>query len=144
MEAGLWRPRDRSVLGAGVALGVAVVAVAWFRSGRTTDVGEQISWLEIGVVGVVTTAFSVALWIRSGRRTVCRRRALLLSTLAVEPDPATVAGWRDGDTVLPLASARGGRYHRASCALIDGRAALPAERAAHEAAGRIACEVCRP
>jgi hypothetical protein len=143
MDTSLWSSRDRSVLGTGATLGVAVVAVAWNRSGRTADVGDQLAWLETGVAGVVATAFSVALWIRSGRRAVCHRRAGLLGALPIDPE-TSAAPVGDAGAELPLATARGGRYHRASCALVAGRAALPAERAAHDAAGRIPCEVCRP
>jgi uncharacterized protein (DUF2237 family) len=144
MDNGVWRTRDRSLLGGGLALGLAAVVIAWYRSGRTADGGQQLAWLEIGVVAVVTTAFTAALWIRSGRRAVCRRRARVLGELAVGAEVAVAAPSGDAEAALLLATPRGGRYHRASCALVAGRVALPAEPDAHRAAGRVACEVCRP
>ncbi len=134
MDNGVWGTRDRSLLGGGLALGLAAVVIAWYRSGRTAD----------GVVAVVTTAFTAALWIRSGRRAVCRRRARVLGGLAVDAEVAGAAPSGDTEAAVLLATPPGGRYHRASCALVAGRVALPAEPDAHRAAGRVACEVCRP
>jgi len=142
MDAGVWRGRDRTVLGAGLAVGAAVVLLAWQRSGHTADGAEQLAWMEIGVAGVVAAAFSAALWIGAGRRAVCRRRVGLLGSLPTGPEAGVVTAPAT-DAAL-LATPRGGRYHRPACPLVSGRVALPAERDAHQAVGRIACEVCRP
>jgi hypothetical protein len=142
--AGAWRCSDRAVLGAGWLVGAVVVTFAWYRAGRTADGADQLVWLEVGVAGVVAAAFTAALWVGSGRRAVCRRRVRLLGMLGPAPDAADAVVTGVAGAALLLAIPRGGRYHRPSCVLVAGRAAVSVERSGHEAAGRVACEVCRP
>ena len=140
----LWRRRDASVLGAGLLLGALLVLVAWRRTGTTADGAEQFAWLNVGVIGVIAAAFAAALWVRGGRRAVRRRQAAVLAGLAPAGSESDALAVMGDDAVLPVATDRCRRYHRPGCALAAGRGAMPARRDEHEAAGRLACEVCHP
>ena len=144
MRSDPWRRRDASVLGVGLLLGALSVLLAWRRTGTTADGGEQLAWLNVGVIGVIAAAFGAALWVRGGRRAVRRRRAALLAGLAPAGSDAAELPVLTDVAVLPVATDRCRRYHRPGCALAAGRAATPAPREEHEAAGRAACEVCHP
>lgn len=147
MTAPLWGGRARLVLAAGWIVGLLVVGAGWWGTSGEATVGDQFRWLGVAVAGLAVCLAAGAAWLFTGMRAVGRRIRLAVPVPAELPD--TVLELRLVDAPGPepdrLVAAAGMRYyHRPSCALAQGKAVRPAERAEHLRAGRAACGVCRP
>jgi len=145
-----WGALPRLVLGVGWALGLATVAAGWWGTSGEPTVGRQFRWVGAGATGVMLAGAVSALWLLAGRRSVGLRSrrsipvpddALPVKVVDLRSVPETNGSSGSGS----LVAASGMRYfHRASCALVRGKAAGAADRADHIREGRVPCGVCQP
>jgi hypothetical protein len=134
-----WSDNDLLLLVAVWILGAAFVAASYEVISGKPRFEDQAGWLSLAVAGVVVAFAGQAIWLLRGRRAVGERCHALLfaehrvrgSYSALARSETLVAG--DG---LAL-------YHRADCPMV-GERWRTAVRSAHEAAGRVACGICRP
>lgn len=130
----------RLCLGLG-AFGWVAMAVGWYQAAGRVRVEGQVSWSVLSVAGTTAVGLVTVLLVLAGRRAVEQRLRGVLAGVAQDrrPMPARAVLVEAGALV---ATDRMARYHRPSCRLAQGKPIRPAERAAHEAAGRRPCGVC--
>jgi len=133
-------PSATAVIGA-AAVGLALLMAAWVGASDQRDSADQMTWLNLGVAGVLVTAGVCGTWVLQGRRAVEHRLAVVLSGAdeIVLDDIAEAAGPERLAT-----AARMTRYHLPDCLLLAGKAVSFETRAAHEQAGLQPCEMCSP
>jgi hypothetical protein len=121
---------------------VGLVVVAWYGASGSTSPRSQLSWVCLGLLGVVICGAANATMIASGRRSLSQRQQAALVTL-----DGALASWappvvRDEHRVASPASHL---YHRPGCQLIAGRDGVVAARPVeHADAGRQPCGWCEP
>lgn len=123
----------------GNALGVVVIVTSWFQASGELSVPGQLTWLNVGLVGLGVAGVSNGVWLYRGRREVGARRRLLLP--ANTTPEATRPADADGD---PVAGDGMSRYHEQSCPFARDRAVRAAPPSEHREAGLLPCEVCLP
>lgn len=140
----LWGYRSLIGLVAAAVAGAVLLEVAWVGASGQRQAGDQIPWVNLGVLAVLLPAVAGRRWVLAGRRSLGRR----LAAVVAEIEPPIVDLLEDlaetEQTRLLVAGPATGRYHRAACVLAQHKPFTPAERAAHEGAGRRPCEMCRP
>jgi hypothetical protein len=168
-SVGPWNPDHLVGLLVADGIGLVLVFVGWWEASGLGTAHSQLAWLNLSVIGLVAAGGANGWWLARGRRVVTLARAAVLpdppevglsfpAGLAVSNGNApgraqplrrqsTRPAGRSG-----VSGAGGGLvagsgmsfYHRASCLLVAGKQVRVAGRAAHEASGLRACEVCRP
>lgn len=139
----LWGYRSLIGLVATAVAGAVLLEVAWVGASGQRQAGDQIPWVNLGVLAVLLPVVASRRFVVAGRRSLGRR----LAAVVAEIEPAMVDLAQDsGDGGLePLvAGPATSRYHRAACVLAQHKPFTPAERSVHERAGRGPCEMCRP
>ena len=132
-----WRADDvtRAVLGQ--LVGAAMMVASWFEASGQVTVRGELTWVNLGLVGLIVCGVSNAVWLLQGRRNVGTARVLLL------PGPATptAAGLlTEGSDVRVTVKAPGATmYHRPDCRLIQGKPTVA--RGARN--NRVPCQVCQ-
>lgn len=123
-------------------VGAVLLLVSWWGASGTTRLRDQVTWVNVGVAGLIVSGTGIALWLLHGYRAVGERQRLLLAGLETAPPPDT-ATTGEGDAAL--VSGRGmTRYHRTDCPLVAGKPVRRAARHVHERAGRRPCGMCMP
>ena len=141
-----WRPGHLIGLWLTTMIGMGLIALAWYGTSGRTDLGEQMPFLESGILGVVAMGVADGLWLLRGRRAVGERRARLLP-MVEERDASAQAPFapiQRVDTAPVAASGAMTHYHRTDCDLVYGKDVLLADPAAHAASGRRPCPICSP
>jgi len=140
----LWGYRSLFGLMAAAVVGAVLLEVAWVGASGQRQAGDQIPWVNLGVLAVLLPAVAGRRWVLTGRESLGRRVAAVVA----EIEPATLDRFEDRadseQSELLVAGSATSRYHRAACVLAQHKPFTPAERAAHEGAGRQPCEMCRP
>ena len=128
--------------------GGALIALGWVGASGTRVISDQLPWLVTSIAGLGLAALGQGVWVLSGRRTLGRGFVAVLpapSRRAGEPELEIDGRIEDPDDgALVAVDGRVGLYHRRACAFVRGKTTSPAQRAAHERAGRTPCEVCQP
>ena len=129
---------SRGVVGLVVAQGacVAAIVVAWLVIASRATVGDQVLWLNVAVIGAVASGIVNGAWLLRLRRDVAGRRHALLGHLDASDVAVSAAPVEPGEALVTVAGMR--LVHRASCALVAGKAVQPAASTAE------ACGWCRP
>ena len=126
------------------ALGWLAMVVGWYQAAGRLRVEDQVAWAVLSVAGTMAVGLVTVLLVLAGRSAVEQRLRGVLDAVA-EDRAATLARAVTSETAAALVAADGmARYHRPSCRLTHGKPVRPSKRAAHEAAGRRPCGVCRP
>lgn len=133
------------MVGAGNALAGALLALAWYGAARSVRVNPQMGWVNLGIAAVGAAAAVNTTFLLGGRRALARRRD---DCLQARHHRRRNAG-HPVERAAPatdhfVAGAAMGRYHRPACILVQGKRTESLTRAAHEAARRTGCGVCRP
>ena len=136
---------DERLLGLVLAtlVGLAAITAAWFGASGSTRPSTQVAWLQLGIAGLIVSAFGHVLWLLRGRRAIGRRRVALLADVprpdarTPEPRAARTGVPSDAQGLVRVAGLR--RVHLPDCPLVAAKAVQPA--AATDGA---ACGVCRP
>ena len=132
-----WRADDVSRAVFGQLAGAAMMVASWFEASGQVTVRGEITWLNLGLVGLIVCGVSNALWLLQGRRNVGTARVLLLP----DPAPATAAGlYAAGSDVRVTVKAPGvTMFHRPDCPLIQGKPTVARGARNH----RVPCQVCQ-
>jgi hypothetical protein len=123
----------------GNAVAFALIAASWFQLSGEVTVRGQLTWLNVGLVGLGVAGASNGLWLFRGRMCVGRARVALL------PDCSPLSPSTSGLATSRPVTARGmTRFHDPACPFARDRAVRAATIAQHSAAGLVPCEVCLP
>ena len=153
-----WAPGDERTLALVALTAAAALLVSWTGVSGQGVVREQTAWLAVGIAGLVILGVGSLLWLLAGRQAVAARRSLVLREVVAHlpmgrldvvsaghippvPGQGGTPSLRAG---LPAAVPGTARYHRQSCVFVLGKEAPALAAQEHEAAGRVACEVCAP
>jgi hypothetical protein len=136
-------------LGAAVAVGVAVMLLAWYGASDTVVVDDQMQWASVGLTGAMLVAVAGFVAVAIVHQRMRRRFRLVEASLGpclarMSDTVAGVAMGTSSDGAALVAAANMQHYHRPDCRLAAGKAVRPASRADHEQAGRRICAVCAP
>jgi hypothetical protein len=150
---GPFQPDHLATVLAANIVGAALIFAGWWAASGTSSARSQLAWLNLTLVGLIVAAAANGLWLARGRRTVMLARGSVLPyppRRAASPRAASSNGHGPVGRIAAsghegfVAASNMTRYHSAGCGLVTGKQVMVAPRAAHESAGRIACEVCRP
>ena len=131
-----WKADDMTRGLLGQLVGLAMMAASWFEVSSQVTVRGELTWLNLGVVGLLMSGVGNAMWLLQGRRNVGTARVMVL------PDPqprteAAVAAGRDARVVVKTHGVT--MYHRPGCPLVAGKPTVA--RGARN--GRVPCQVCQ-
>ena len=148
MNAPLWGGRARLVLGAGWSIGLLVVLFAWWGTSGEATSNAQYRWVGLGVAGMILCLAAGTAWLSAGMRAVGARIRVAVPVPSATPEVIRelrlLPDAPEPGSGSPVAAPGMRYYHRASCAMAQGKPVRPADRAEHLRAGRAACGVCRP
>lgn len=136
-----WTGRSLRMLAFVDVLAVMVVTVAAYQVGGRDTVQSQLGWFEIGIAGLLLAGIGQCRWLLDGLRAVRTARAIVLpgrgpGTESPRSDARAADGLVAAETMT--------RFHRPECSFTAGRPVAYASLAAHQHAGRRACEICLP
>lgn len=134
--AGPWRTTDHVRLGLGLGAGALAWLAASVGSERVTETDDQMIFGVLGVLAVAVLAVSVLGWLTVARRLVGLRMDVLLGQGA-EPEER-----RRLPSATLVAVPGLTRYHRADCAMVQGKPTAARSRHDHETAGLTGCRMC--
>ncbi|HEX6393838.1 MAG TPA: hypothetical protein VFZ97_10365 [Acidimicrobiales bacterium] len=132
-----WKGDDvtRAVLGQ--VVGAALMIASWFEASGQLTVRGELTWLNLGLVGLIVCGLSNALWLLQGRRNVGTARVLLL------PDRATPSAERlrtsASDVRVAVKAPGVTMFHRPGCPLVKGKPTV----ASGARKDRVPCQVCQ-
>jgi hypothetical protein len=125
-------------------IGGALLVAGWIQVRNESVYAAQVPGINMAIVGAIAVGAGAIPMLLAGRRAVGVRRLALLGDLRGMPVRASAGAFGD-PTSQSLVGGEGlRRFHRAGCALAQGRNWSAASRQEHERAGRVACGVCRP
>ena len=125
-------------------IGVALLVAGWIQVRNESVYAKQVAGINMAIVGVIAVGAGAIPMLLTGRRSVGVRRLAVLGDLRSLPVRAS-AGASGDSTSQSLVGGEGlRRFHRAGCAMAQGRNWTAASRQEHERAGRVTCGVCRP
>lgn len=138
--------RDRREMAALLALGavgLGLLVAGWVGASASIVARKQMPWLNVAVAGLAVATFGQARWVLRGRKDLTAEITKVVALIAQRRSPEKSTA-RDALTT-ELVSAPGMRlYHRADCRFAAKKPVRAERRQNHEAAGRDACQVCRP
>lgn len=132
---------DFLVLATRVAIGVAMLGLAWYGASGELTLRAQAPWLVLAIAGTAVAVASQVAWVLRLRRAVRARIAGVSRRLPIVGSPISIG---TGGRLVSVRDAATRLYHRADCALVAGRPATPATVEEHRRQRRIPCEVCEP
>ena len=140
-----WATPDLVRLIAFVATGAVGCAVAWTGVSAHAELGDQTGWIALGVAAFGVAVVGQSLWLRQGRRAVAAHAARVLGGAAALAPAGPRGAPVTASATEQLVAAEGlRRFHRSECPIAAGHGWSPLPRRTHEAAGRIACGICKP
>lgn len=126
------------------SLAAVICAVAWYLASGKDNLEDQVSYVNLAVAGLVLGCCGHTIWFVRGRRRISLRRTQLFAGPLASSSASLVTD-RPGTQDVQFVSGQGlRRYHRRDCALAASRNWRAADRAVHEAGGRLPCGVCKP
>ncbi len=133
-----WTTAQVRVVAACDLLAALVVAVAAHGAGQQGSLSGQVTWVDLGVVGLLLAVVANGSLFLAARRAVGRRRLDLLpdviARVAARPEatPEATWWWLPGTT----------RAHVEGCQMISGKPAEPISADAVRANRLRRCEIC--
>ncbi len=124
------------------AVGAVLWAVGWYRVAERPALDDQISPLNLAILGWLVIAVGYASWFTAGRRAVGARRRALLTFAADLQERVSVRAVPTTDADVFVGAER--YFHRPQCAMVTDRSWAPHPPAEHERAGRVPCGLCVP
>ena len=125
-------------------LGWLAMVIGWYQAAGRLRVEDQVGWAVLSVAGTTAVGLVTVLLVLAGRQAVEQRLRGALDAVAEDRESTAVRAIASDTAAALVATDDMARYHRPSCRLAHGKPVRPSERAAHEAAGRRPCGVCRP
>ena len=138
-----WQVAHLLVWYVGAGAGLVVILVAWWGASGTTRVPALVTWVNVGVAGLVVSGLANLVWLLEGRRAVGERRYAVLGDPDVSALTQRPAAGSAADEPL-VAAGPMTRYHRTGCPAVSGKQVSAAARDDHESVGRSPCGICRP
>jgi hypothetical protein len=124
------------------SLGLVLIGAGSIEATGSGSVKTNVAWLNLALLGLIVSGVGNGLWLLRGRQAITSARVTVLPGLT---PAAARGGTYDDDEISLLVSGSGlTHFHKAGCALADGRSSKVASRGEHEAAGLAPCEVCNP
>ena len=136
---GLWHHDEVFRLVATGTASALLLLFAYIGASGTAHLDQQGLWLDLAIGGLLLGGFGATSFLLAGFRRVYLDVGGLLEAGRT---PAAPAAFSAGAPLVSVAGTT--RFHRASCLLVDGKAAVPGSREEHLQAGRTSCEMCRP
>jgi hypothetical protein len=125
-------------------IGVTLVVAGWVQVRSESVYANQVPGINMAIAGVIASGGAALSMLLAGRRAVGARRLAVLGDLRGMPSRVSAPS-SDGSTSQNLVGGEGLRhFHRAACAMAQGRHWSAASRQDHERAGRVPCGVCQP
>jgi hypothetical protein len=138
-----WTGADVTVSAVAAVLGAVALLVSWAGSSTATALGQQTTWIGVGIGALLAASAAASYWLLQGRRAVVRRRAdWVVRERSRRRGGQEAASAGVTEQLVALASMT--RFHRGDCPLVAGKPVVAGNRAAHEREGRRPCGVCRP
>ena len=125
-------------------IGVTLVLAGWLQVRSESVYADQGVGINMAIAGVVLAGAAAIPMLLAGRRAVGMRRLAVLGDLRGMPVLTSARATGDFTSQHLVAGDGLHRFHRAGCAMAQGRNWSAASREEHERAGRVACGVCRP
>lgn len=128
------------------AIGLLLIVASWYQASGQTLVRAELTWFELGLVGVAVAGAGNALWLLNGRRQVGLARIQVLPGTNSRPERTLSLPHRSaGPGSAELVSAPNmTRYHRSDCPLVAGKPVKPILVRQPGRAKRTPCELCEP
>jgi hypothetical protein len=125
---------------------IALALVAWYGCSGVARPKQQLPWVCLGIGAIVLTGVANGVILLTARRTVTQRQGTIFRALETAfTSPAFAASCTSVSDVNVVSIAGLQNFHRAGCALLDGRRDLTvAPRDVQRAAGRQPCGWCEP
>jgi len=122
--------RRRATLGAGLALGLALLGAGWARAAGTARSGVAYQGMAIGSSAIVVAVAAMTVVLAGRRAELARRRSVLLggwlTSVGPLPGPGSGAAEETAGQVFIASTSR--RFHRWSCPSLSGVEATPVRR----------------
>jgi hypothetical protein len=141
---GPWQFGDLFGVALGNLAGLAAIVAGYVGASHEAVARQQVSWVNLGVVGLVLVSAANGGWLLAGRRACGRLRHALLPVEAGAPWPGERAVQARSVASTLVAAPAMTWYHRPDCHMVAGKDVSAAGRPEHQAAGRRPCGVCRP
>lgn len=139
-RAAPWEPNDLVRLVTLSLIALAVIGIAWYGASGEGRLSQQMSWLNLAVVGILVGGAGNLTWMARGRRSVGERRRALLGawerTGSGAASPTSAPGAKADSRLVRVAGMR--FAHTADCPLVTGKKVVTVR--ADDAAPR--CGVC--
>jgi hypothetical protein len=135
----VWTRGQLVLLAALNAVGAVALLVAVARARSLDDLGDQLTWINVGVVGLVLALFANGTFVVLGRRVVGQYRRRLLPDALAAVDPADHRT-HDGELLLWVPGTN--RVHRPTCLFVLGKEAEALTPAEGDRRRLLACEAC--
>jgi hypothetical protein len=137
----LWGRRDVVQAVVLSAVGLVLMAVAWYGSGDGRPFDRQVPFIDLAVGGLMIAVVGGGLFLLTGLRAVSARKAAV-KVLVAQRAAERVAGSSGHASDALVAGADMTRFHRSGCSLVTGKAVAATTLAEHEQAGRRPCGLC--
>lgn len=141
-----WSADDVMRLIVGDLAGLSLICVACYEtvSARSGPVRTDLSWLSLGVAGLVVAGISNGIWLLRARQAVTTARVVLLPSNDFIVGSELVMLASEAEEPRIVSAVGMSRYHRLDCQLVVGKQVQPRTPIACEKLGQRPCEVCEP
>ena len=140
-----WSAEHMVLLWMADMVALALLMICWWEVASTGILRTQLTWIELGMAGLVIAGAANALWLLRGRQSVALASAMLLQESVLADLDVVGQGTGDGTAAGATVHVPGGsRFHRPGCAFVADRVARPMPRADLERAGLEPCQICSP
>jgi hypothetical protein len=120
----LWVPADRLVTAAVIAVGVALIGIAWLGASNTTEWDTQLRWTALSIAGVVVVGVGVGVWLSRGFARVRTEARAVRRQLAARLAPRIADDIRTSTRVTVAGMSH---HHAPECLLVTGKTTVPAD-----------------
>lgn len=151
LTVGSLQPRERDLgpwssdhlfrMCAANGIGIVLIVAGWWQAAGKAEVAGQLTWTNVGLVGLGIAAAANAGWLYRGRRAIGLARVMLVPGVRSQTRVPVHGAPVNRDRVVVGRSMS--RYHIATCPFVDGREVDTVERTAI-ATTLAPCEVCEP
>ena len=133
-----WQPGELLALLFGLLVGAVAVLLSWVGASGTLVYSHQLTFIAVGIGGVIVSGLGTCVWLLAGFRSVRERQRVLASELGSRV-AAPERGLHPAESVHLVTAAGMLHAHRSSCQLVRGKTVSPVT-------GNLqpACGMCQP
>jgi len=138
-----WAISDARTVFFSTTVGLVAIFVAWWGASGSANLSRQVTWLIVGIGGIVFLGAGNFFWLLAGRRAVGARQARTLDAIVAAPFSAPISTSAPAEAgYVALDGSR--RFHVPSCLLVQGKATKPVNPGRRRGVPLQPCEMCRP